>query len=68
MILKKWIVKNEIFYFPDKWDKSKVINFLNTDIKVCDFCGKIDINNNHFTSCNKSIENNRINNIDNYYK
>jgi hypothetical protein len=68
MKLIKWKVKNEIFYFPDRWDKIKLIKFLNTDIKVCDFCGKVDIKNNHFTSCNKSIENNRINNIDIYYK
>lgn len=48
MQLRKWKVKNEIVYLPIKWDKDKVMSFLNTNIKICHICGKIDITKHHY--------------------
>lgn len=52
MKLIKWQIKDQLMLFPNTWTKEKLIMFLNTDIKVCPYCRKVDISNNHFGHCN----------------
>ena len=51
MQLIKWLIKGKAYLFPKQWSKSKVMSYINQDIKVCDYCCKIDAGLNHFTSC-----------------
>lgn len=48
MSLTKWKIRDTVVSLPDTWDKSKVVAFMNTDIKVCTYCGKVDISINHY--------------------
>ncbi len=51
--MRKWKVKNEIILFPQEWDKSKILQFINAEyIRKCFICGKIDIPYDHFNNCN----------------
>lgn len=53
-MLTKWKIKGEVIQLPKSWSKNQVLSFLNTDIKVCENCGKVDINKNHYPECNPS--------------
>mgnify|MGYP003655861533 CR=1 FL=1 len=46
----KWKVKNNVYLFPKDWNIDDVLRFVNTDIKVCPICYKVDVNINHFNS------------------
>lgn len=42
-----YLIRKEKHYFPNEWDKDKVVQFVNTDIKVCPVCDKVDIRLDH---------------------
>lgn len=62
MPLVKWKIRNNIVSLPDTWNKSQVISFMNTDVKVCTYCGKVDIPINHYENgCNPNFIKNQEN-------
>ena len=67
MGLTKWKIKNSIYLFPNTWNKKQVLNWANTDIRVCPNCGKIDVGLNHFNDCNPAMEAQRQQRMQDYY-
>ena len=47
-MFRYWVVKGEKIPFPSEWEKQKVVNWVNTDIRICPFCGKVDVPRDHF--------------------
>lgn len=68
MNLKKWKIKDKVYSFPSNWNKDRVLQFANTDIKFCPNCGKVDVSLNHFDKCNPQEEALRQERIRDYYK
>jgi len=62
--MNKWKIQGSLYDFPDSWVKDDVMNWVNTDIKVCPDCGKIDAGISHFKDC--SIEREQQNSYYNY--
>ena len=46
--MRKWKIKGKVCNFPKEWALSDVMRFVNTDIKVCHLCHKVDVNIDHF--------------------
>ena len=65
--MNQWKIKDTLYHFPKSWDKDKVIKWVNTDIKMCENCGKIDAPLNHFKNCNQEEQRNRDYNINYKY-
>ena len=65
--MKTWKIKDKIYLFPKSWDKDKVIQYVNTDIKVCPLCSKIAAGLNHFSKCNPEDEALKQQRIEDYY-
>lgn len=68
MTLTKWKVKDRVYSFPEDWTKDKVLSFVNTNIRVCPVCSKIDVGLDHFDKCNPTAETIRQERIQDYYK
>ncbi len=51
MKLIKWQVKDKIIELPCIWTKKQVMEFLNTDIRICNWCKRTNIKLDHFTNC-----------------
>jgi hypothetical protein len=52
MKLNKWKIQENIYLFPSTYSKKDVLHYINASyIRVCEFCGKIDIGLNHFSEC-----------------
>lgn len=66
MKLTRWKVRNMIIELPSSWNKQRVLQFVNSDIKVCCQCGRVDISFDHYSNCNPIKEQQRQNSI--YYK
>lgn len=66
--MTKWKIRNKILLFPDKWSKTEVVNWCNTDIKVCPNCGKVDAGLTHFSNCNLLEQQLKFESEENYYK
>lgn len=65
--MRKWKVKGGVYSFPKLWGIDEVVRFVNTDIKYCDTCKKVDVGIDHFEKCNPKQEFERqLNNT--YYK
>lgn len=47
----KWLIQNKVYNLPFT-TKKEVLNFVNTDIKMCPYCGKIDCSLEHVNTCN----------------
>jgi len=54
--LSSWRVKGKVKKFPIEWDKYRVMKFLNSPMNLCDYCGKIDINSDHFEKCDPAYQ------------
>ena len=56
-----WLIRGEKIHFPEKWDKKKVMTFINTNINMCPYCNKIDVRLEHLNECyndyNRAMEN-----------
>ncbi len=61
-----WIIQGKKYRFPKNWDKTQVLQFANTDIKVCFNCGKVDCGLDHFDNCNPQEEQIRQDNLEYY--
>ena len=46
--MNKWKIKGEVYNFPRSWSIDDVVRFVNTDLKVCPICWKVDVGINHF--------------------
>ena len=44
-------IRGKIYLFPKAWSKDDVVNWVNTDIKVCQYCGKVDAGIGHYGTC-----------------
>ena len=67
MTLIKWKIRDKIVSLPKDWDKAKVVAFMNTDIKVCIYCGKVDISTDHYEKgCDPNFIRNQENLNDNW--
>lgn len=66
MKLTKWKIRDKVIQLPTHWNKTNVLNFINTDIKVCEYCSKIDISIEHYPNCNPIQEQQRQESL--YYK
>lgn len=68
MNLTKWKLKDKVYSFPSDWTKDIILQFANTDIRVCPICSKIDVWLDHFDKCNPTAESIRQARIQDYYK
>ena len=45
-----WKIKNTVYNLPFR-TKKEVLNFVNTDIKLCPVCNKVDCSLSHVDKC-----------------
>ena len=53
METRYWKIRAEVYPFPESWERDEVVRWVNTDIKVCPFCNKVDAGISHFEKDNK---------------
>jgi len=51
MKLQKASVRGEIMRFPEPWDKEKIVRWLNTNMRSCPACLRVDVSMDHFSKC-----------------
>ena len=64
--MQKVKIRGEVLNFPKDWNVDKIVEWVNTDFKVCPICNKVDVRHNHFNSCNPNMERQKFDNK--YYK
>lgn len=47
----KWKVRDMILKFPITYTKKQVVDWCNTDFRICPYCGKIDSSFEHLNTC-----------------
>ena len=67
MELIQYKIKDEIYSFPKTWNINEVVNWTNTNIRICPNCNKIDVDLNHFDDCNPKIAKYREQTMEKYY-
>ncbi len=50
----KWKIQGKVYDLPFD-DKEDVLKFVNIDIKVCPYCGKVDCTLEHVSNCNAEL-------------
>jgi DNA relaxase NicK len=51
MKLQKAKVRDKILKFPKSWQKKKIVNWLNTNMRSCPRCYRVDVTMDHFSKC-----------------
>lgn len=46
----EWKIQNKVYNLPFT-TKKEVLDFVNSDIKVCPYCGKVDCSLEHINNC-----------------
>ena len=59
-------IRGEVLKFPKDWNKDKIVQWVNTDIRVCPICNKVDVEYDHFNSCDPVMEKQKC--LNKYYK
>jgi hypothetical protein len=62
-----WLIKGSKIPFPKSWNKDMIMAFINTDIRICQCCGSIDVPIVHFRKCSFESHTKEIRD-DMYYK
>lgn len=57
--MKKWKIRDRVYSFPIEWDKNKVMRWCNYNIRVCEYCGKVDATIDHYDDCSPMRESQR---------
>lgn len=58
----KWSIQNKVYSLPFK-TKEEVVRFVNTDIKVCPHCNKVDVSLSHVDKCNDTYDEKKLDNL-----
>lgn len=66
MKIIKYKIRGEVLSFPKDWSKDEIVEWINTDFKVCPICNKVDVRHNHFDTCNTVMQKQKE--LNNWYK